>query len=164
MKPDAPASITPALTVNEFIGAAVVGTENGVAKLKTDGAELIMTAVAGPVALSIKPSISPMTVPGVIPVVLVKKKSKVSAWPGVDASAIADASVAATKIILFMPAPKWLGRLRRRSSYAVATSREGHRSSRLSAPATAVTLGRTRLRCPKQNVLAVEGQHALARR
>ena len=51
MKPDAPASITPALTVNEFIGAPVVGTENGVAKLKTDGAELIMTAVAGPVAL-----------------------------------------------------------------------------------------------------------------
>jgi len=56
MKPDTPALITSALTVNEFIGAPVVGTENGVAKLKTDGAELIMTAVAGPVALSIKPS------------------------------------------------------------------------------------------------------------
>ena len=118
MKPDTSALITSALTVNEFIGAPVVGTENGVAKLKTDGAELIMTAVAGPVALSIKPSISPMTVPGVIPVVLVKKKSKVSAWPGVDASAIADASVAATKIILFMPRsqvarpPKKASRLR----------------------------------------------------
>ena len=33
------------------------GTENGVVKLKTDGAEVIMTAVAGPLALSIKPSI-----------------------------------------------------------------------------------------------------------
>ena len=102
MKPDTSALITPALTVNEFIGASVVGTENGVVKLKTDGAEVIMTAVAGPLALSIKPSISPMTVPGVIPVVLVKENSKVSAWPGVDASANADANANAPKVLLFM--------------------------------------------------------------
>ena len=102
MKPDTVALITPALTVNEFIGAPVVGTENGVVKLKTDGAESIMIAVAGPVALSIKPSISPVTVPGVIPVVLVKKKGIVSAGLGVDASANADANANAPKVLLFM--------------------------------------------------------------
>jgi hypothetical protein len=102
MKPDAVTLISPALTVNEFIGGPVIGTENGVVKLKADGAELIMTAVAGPVALSIKPSISPMTVPGVIPVVLVKKKAKVSAWPGVDTRASADANANAPIVLLLI--------------------------------------------------------------
>jgi hypothetical protein len=37
------------------------------------------TAVAGPVALSCKPSISPVTVPGMSPTVLLKEKSKLSA-------------------------------------------------------------------------------------
>jgi hypothetical protein len=73
----------------------VTGKDNGKVKLKTDGTELIMTAVAWLVALSCKPSISPVTMPGVLqpkPPLQGKEKSKLSAWPGVDASANAEAN------------------------------------------------------------------------
>src|ERR1700730_14259779 len=60
------------------------------------------TAVAGPVASSCNPSISPVTVPGMVPNWLVKEKSKVSAWPGVEASANADTNASPPRVILFM--------------------------------------------------------------
>src|SRR5262245_30838320 len=85
------------------------GTERGNVRLKADGAERMNTAVGRWFAvLSCKPSISPVTVPGekqAVPgsgVVQEKEKSKVSAWPGVDASANKDANANALKIPLFM--------------------------------------------------------------
>ena len=60
------------------------------------------TAVAGPVALSCKPSMCPVTVPRMVPNWLVKEKSKLSAWPGVDASANAHANANTPKVIFFM--------------------------------------------------------------
>jgi hypothetical protein len=78
--------MVPLVTAKEFLitSRSSTGTEMGRTKSgKADGRERMMTAVAGPVALSIKPSIAPMTVPGV-PLrkklgSLVKEKTKVSA-------------------------------------------------------------------------------------
>src|SRR5215469_1786967 len=61
--------------------------------------------------LSTKPSISPVTVPAVFPVVLEKEKSKFSAWHGVDASANADTNANAPKVILFMTRSQVLRRV-----------------------------------------------------
>jgi hypothetical protein len=75
--------IAPFVTVNEFISTVGPDTarESGVGRLKTDGADSMMTALAFTVALSTKPSISPVTVPGVFPGKTgpVKEKSKLSA-------------------------------------------------------------------------------------
>ena len=43
-----------------------------------------------------------MTVPATVPKSLLKEKSKLSAWPGVDANANAHANANAPKVIFFM--------------------------------------------------------------
>jgi hypothetical protein len=93
--------IIPELTV-KVLKVGKPPTRKCVGRLKTEGAESMKTAVAGPVVLSVKPSISPVTVPGVFPVTLVKEKLKFSAWPGVDTSAIANANANEPKVLLFM--------------------------------------------------------------
>jgi hypothetical protein len=60
-----------------------------------------MTDVAGPVALLIRPSITPVTVPDAFPVVSVNEKSNVSACAGADAiMAAAAATVTKSFFIL----------------------------------------------------------------
>jgi hypothetical protein len=88
----------PELRVDQRRRSAFLRGDNG---LKKGGAELTKTAVAGPVVLSVKPSISPVTVPGTVPNVLLKEKSKLSAWPGVGASANAHANANAPKVSYF---------------------------------------------------------------
>src|SRR6516225_1867378 len=82
------------------------GVVRGSVRSKSDGANVIMTALAfWSDMLSTKPSISPRTVPGWAPGVmppLKKLKSKVSAWHGADNSANTDANANAPKVILFM--------------------------------------------------------------
>ena len=89
------------VTVNELEAASPTGKEC-VWNPMPDGTESMMTAVAFAVALSTNPSISPVTVPGVFPETLVKEKSKLSAWPGVDANANAHANANAPKVTFFM--------------------------------------------------------------
>jgi hypothetical protein len=85
------------------------------------GTELMMGNPA-PVALATKPSITPVTVPGVLPPKagsLVKEKSKLSAWLGVDASANARERERAQSHIFHDPLPS--GYAARRNNGAPAT-------------------------------------------
>jgi hypothetical protein len=93
--------ITPEVTVKALTVEGEPGNVNGVIKLKADGAESMMISVAGwRDVLSCRPSTSPVTVPGVGPNMLGMEKLKLSACPGVDASANAHAN--APKVIFFM--------------------------------------------------------------